>query len=62
MRIRPNYGLEPIYYYSLLGKKSPFDILPETPLSMRLLSKLKVKRKKYYDFKNLSRGRIKSFW
>ena len=46
MRIRPNYGLEPIYYYSLLGKKSPFDILPETPLSMRLLSKLKVKKKK----------------
>lgn len=45
MRIRPNYGLEPIYYNALLGKRAPFDILSETPLSKKILNKLNIKMK-----------------
>ena len=45
MRIRPNYGLEPLYYNALLGKRAPFDILSETPLTKKLLNKLNIKMK-----------------
>ena len=41
-RIRPNYGLAPIYYEKLLGKKSPFNLSEGEPLKRNILSKLKI--------------------
>lgn len=42
--IRPSYGVEPIFYEKLLKKKSPFFIPGETPITYRVLKKLKIKR------------------
>ena len=41
-RIRPGYGLSPIYYEKLLGKKSPLNLYRGDPINRRLLSKLKI--------------------
>ena len=41
-RIRPNYGLAPIYYEKLLGKKSPFNLSEGEPLKRNILNKLKI--------------------
>lgn len=40
-RIRPGNGIEPKYYNSILGKKSPYDIKAGTPIKKNLLLKLK---------------------
>ncbi len=42
--IRPNYGVPPLFYEKLLKKKSPFFISEETPITFRVLSKLKIKK------------------
>ena len=42
-RIRPGYGLSPIYYEKLLNKKSPFNLFAEDPLKRNILKKLKIK-------------------
>ena len=44
-RVRPSFGLEPIYYNSLIGKKSPINMSAATPLRKSLLQKLKLKIK-----------------
>ena len=41
-RIRPGYGLSPIYYEKLLGKKSPLNLYRGEPINRRLLGKLKI--------------------
>ena len=41
-RIRPGYGLPPIYYEKLLNKKSPFNLFAEDPLKKNILKKLKI--------------------
>ena len=41
-RIRPGYGLPPIYYEKLLNKKSPFNLSAENPLKKNILKKLKI--------------------
>jgi len=41
-RIRPGYGLSPIYYEKLLGKKSPLNLYRGDPINRRLLGKLKI--------------------
>ena len=41
-RIRPGYGLPPIYYEKLLNKKSPFNLSAEDPLKKNILKKLKI--------------------
>ena len=41
-RIRPGYGLSPIYYEKLLNKKSPFNLSAEDPLKKNILKKLKI--------------------
>lgn len=35
--IRPGYGLEPKYYYKILGKTAKTDIKPGTPLSWKII-------------------------
>ena len=40
-RIRPGYGLSPIYYQKLLGKKSPFHLREGEPIKQNVLKKLK---------------------
>ena len=42
-RIRPGFGLEPIYYEKLLKKKSPIFISKHSPLNKKILKKLKIK-------------------
>ena len=41
-RIRPGYGLPPIYYDKLLNKKSPINLSAENPLKKEILKKLKI--------------------
>ena len=41
-RIRPGYGLPPIYYEKLLNKKSPINLSAEDPLKKNILKKLKI--------------------
>jgi pseudaminic acid synthase len=42
-RIRPGFGLSPIFYEKILNKKSPFNIRSEEPLKTSILRKLKIK-------------------
>ena len=41
-RIRPGYGLPPIYYEKLLNKQSPYSLYKGNPLKKNILRKLKV--------------------
>ena len=43
VRVRPGFGLPPIYYEKLLNKKSPFKIKKGQPLKNIILKKLKIK-------------------
>jgi len=40
--IRPSYGVHPIYFEKLIGKKSPVAIKDETPIKKLILKKLKI--------------------
>ncbi len=40
--IRPNYGVHPIYFEKLIGKRSPVAIKNETPIKKLVLKKLKI--------------------
>ena len=40
--IRPGFGIQPIYFEKLLGKKSPLHIKRETPLNKLLLKKMRI--------------------
>jgi sialic acid synthase SpsE len=40
--IRPGFGIQPIYFEKLLGKKSPLHIKRETSLSKLLLKKMNI--------------------
>ena len=42
-RVRPSYGLAPIYYERLLNKKSPANLYKGNPLKKSILKKLKIK-------------------
>ena len=46
-RLRPGFGVSPIYYEKLLGKKSPTDLKKEYPLPYKVLDLLKIKNLKY---------------
>tara|TARA_A100000164_G_C21933895_1_gene787060 strand:+ start:694 stop:1728 length:1035 start_codon:yes stop_codon:yes gene_type:complete len=41
-RIRPGFGLEPIYFESLLNKKCPINISKHSPLTGKILKKLNI--------------------
>jgi len=41
-RIRPGYGVDPIYYEKLLNKKSPINIKTGEPVKLNILKKLKL--------------------
>ncbi len=41
-RIRPGYGVEPIYYEKLINKKSPVDINAGDPIDKKILKKLNL--------------------
>tara|TARA_B110000196_G_scaffold187815_1_gene160927 strand:+ start:290 stop:1327 length:1038 start_codon:yes stop_codon:yes gene_type:complete len=43
-RIRPGYGIEPIYYEKLIGKTSPYNLAKNEPLNKDMLKKLKIKK------------------
>ena len=43
-RIRPGYGIEPIYYDKIIGKKSPYNLLKNEPLNENILKELKIKK------------------
>ena len=43
-RIRPGYGIEPIYYEKLIGKTSPYNLMKHEPLNKNILKKLKIKK------------------
>ena len=43
-RIRPNYGLPPVYFEKILGKKSPKNIKKENPIRYDVLKDLKIKK------------------
>jgi len=40
--LRPSVGLEPKYFFQIVGKKSPFNISKNQPLTKKLLNKLKI--------------------
>jgi pseudaminic acid synthase len=40
--IRPGFGIQPVYYEKLLNKKSPSNIMLQTPLKKILLKKLRI--------------------
>tara|TARA_B110000037_G_C17109698_1_gene501329 strand:- start:329 stop:1366 length:1038 start_codon:yes stop_codon:yes gene_type:complete len=42
-RIRPGFGISPIYFEKLINKKSPFLIKKGQPLKISILKKLKIK-------------------
>ena len=42
-RIRPGFGISPIYYEKLLGKKSPLNLKKENPFKKSYLKILKIK-------------------
>lgn len=42
-RVRPNYGLEPIYYEKILNKRSPENIKKNEPLRKVIIKKLGIK-------------------
>jgi pseudaminic acid synthase len=41
--IRPGYGIEPLYFEKLIGKKAPNNISAETPIKKKILNNLKYK-------------------
>lgn len=41
-RIRPGNGISPVFFDKLLGKKSPFDLTSEMPLTKKIIKKLKI--------------------
>ena len=41
-RIRPGYGVSPIYYEKLLGKRSPYNLIKENPIKRNIINKLKI--------------------
>ncbi len=43
-KVRPGYGISPIYFDKILGLKSPETIKIHEPLKKRLLSKLNIKK------------------
>ena len=43
-RIRPGFGISPVYYDRLLGKKSPTNLKPGEPVKLNLLNKLRLKK------------------
>ena len=43
-RIRPGYGVPPVYYEKIIGKKSPFNLYKGNPVKMNLIKKLKIKK------------------
>ena len=43
--IRPGFGIRPVYFESILNKKSPFNIKSQMPLNIALLKKLHLNRK-----------------
>ena len=44
--IRPGYGIPPKYYNLILNKKSPLDIASESPISNKILNKIKKSYKR----------------
>ena len=43
-RIRPGFGVSPVYYEKILGKKSPLNIKKENPLTYKVMQLLKIKK------------------
>ena len=41
-KVRPNYGLEPIYYERILNRRSPINIKKNEPLKKILIKKLGI--------------------
>lgn len=41
-KIRPGHGVSAHYYEKLIGKKSPFNLIKEEPLTKKVLKKLKI--------------------
>ena len=41
-RIRPGYGVSPVYYEKILNKKSPSNLIRGNPLNLNILKKLKI--------------------
>ena len=44
-KIRPGYGLSPVYYEKILGKKCDHDIQANEPLTKKLVQGLNLKIK-----------------
>ena len=42
-KIRPGYGLQPIFFDNLIGKKSPISLKAYEPLPKNIIQKLKIK-------------------
>lgn len=42
-KIRPGYGLSPIFFDNILGKKSPYKIKANEPLPEKIIQKLRLK-------------------
>ncbi len=43
--IRPGYGINPLYYFELMNKESPFNLRKHEPLKKNLLKKVGIKFK-----------------
>ena len=41
-RIRPGYGIAPIFFEKLLDKRSPLNISAEQPIPKKIIEKLKL--------------------
>ena len=41
-RIRPGYGVSPVYYEKILNKKSPSNLKKGNPLNLNILKKIKI--------------------
>ena len=41
-RIRPGYGVSPIYYEKLIGKTSPYNLFRGNPVKKNIINKLKI--------------------
>ena len=42
-RIRPGFGISPVYYEKIIGKKSPYNLFKGDPFKKNILNKLKIK-------------------
>lgn len=42
-RVRPGIGIPPVYYEKILGRKCPFNIKKENPITYRVIKSLKIK-------------------